>query len=146
MSMHIIAEIITVWGKINVDFEDVNTVMRGSGVAIMGNATADGEDRARKAISNAMSSPLLEDNDVRGAQHILLNITSGKSEVTMSEIGEITDYVQEEAGYGTNLIWGCGHDASLGEKIGVTLIATGFKTAHVKSCSYRRKWIFCWLR
>jgi len=126
-----IAEIITVWGKINVDFEDVNTVMRGSGVAIMGNAVADGEDRARKAISSAMSSPLLEDNDIRGAQHILLNITSGKSEVTMSEIGEITDYVQEEAGYGTNLIWGCGHDTSLGEKIGVTLIATGFKTAHV---------------
>ncbi len=126
-----IAEIITVWGSINVDFEDVNTVMRGSGVAIMGNAIAEGEDRARKAISLAMTSPLLEDNDIRGAQHILLNITSGKSEVTMTEIGEITEYVQEEAGYGTNLIWGSGHDASLGEKISVTLIATGFKTNHV---------------
>ena len=88
-----IAEIITVWGKINVDFEDVNTVMRGSGVAIMGNAVAEGEERARKAISQAMNSPLLEDNDIRGAQHILLNITSGKNEVTMSEIGEITEYV-----------------------------------------------------
>jgi len=126
-----IAEIITVWGKINVDFEDVNTVMRGSGVAIMGNAVAEGEERARKAISSAMNSPLLEDNDIRGAQHILLNITSGKSEVTMSEIGEITEYVQEEAGYGTNLIWGCGHDPALGEKISVTLIATGFKTSHI---------------
>lgn len=126
-----IAEIITVWGKINVDFEDVNTVMRGSGVAIMGNAVAEGEERARKAISQAMNSPLLEDNDIRGAQHILLNITSGKNEVTMSEIGEITEYVQEEAGYGTNLIWGSGHDETLGEKISVTLIATGFKTNHV---------------
>lgn len=126
-----IAEIITVWGKINVDFEDVNTVMRGSGVAIMGNAVAEGDERARKAISSAMNSPLLEDNDIRGAQHILLNITSGKSEITMSEIGEITEYVQEEAGYGTNLIWGCGHDPALGEKISVTLIATGFKTSHV---------------
>lgn len=126
-----IAEIITVWGKINVDFEDVNTVMRGSGVAIMGNAVAEGDERARKAISSAMNSPLLEDNDIRGAQHILLNITSGKSEITMSEIGEITEYVQEEAGYGTNLIWGCGHDVSLGEKISVTLIATGFKTSHI---------------
>ncbi len=126
-----IAEIITVWGNINVDFEDVNTVMRGSGVAIMGNAVAEGDNRARKAISEAMNSPLLEDNDIRGAQHILLNITSGKSEVTMTEIGEITEYVQEEAGYGTNLIWGSGHDPSLGEKISVTLIATGFKTNHV---------------
>jgi len=126
-----IAEIITVWGSINVDFEDVNTVMRGSGVAIMGNATAEGEDRARRAINDAMASPLLEDNDIRGAQHILLNITSGKKEITMSEIGEITSFVQEEAGYGTNLIWGSGHDASLDEKISVTLIATGFSSAHV---------------
>ncbi len=126
-----IAEIITVWGNINVDFEDVNTVMRGSGVAIMGNSDAEGDDRARIAIAQAMSSPLLEDNDIRGAQHILLNITSGKKEITMSEIGEITEYVQEEAGYGTNLIWGSCHDPSLGEKVSVTLIATGFKTNHV---------------
>ena len=126
-----IAEIITVWGNINVDFEDVNTVMRGSGVAIMGNSLAEGEGRARKAISDAMNSPLLEDNDIRGAQHILLNITSGKNEVTMSEIGEITEYVQEEAGYGTNLIWGSCHDPNIGEQLSVTLIATGFKTNHV---------------
>ena len=126
-----IAEIITIWGNINVDFEDVNTVMRGSGVAIMGNAVAEGEERARRAISEAMNSPLLEDNDIRGAQHILLNITSGTREVTMSEIGEITEYVQEEAGYGTNLIWGSCHDPGLGEKVSVTLIATGFKTSHV---------------
>jgi len=122
-----IAEIITIPGYINVDFEDVNTVMRGSGVAIMGSAMAEGNDRAKKAINLALSSPLLEDNDIRGAQHILLNITSGTKEVTMDEIGEITEHVQEEAGYGTDLIWGNCHDASLGDKIMITLIATGFR-------------------
>lgn len=121
-----IAEIITVPGYINVDFEDVNTVMRNSGVSIMGSAFAEGEDRAASAISLALSSPLLEDNDIRGAQHILLNITSGTKEVTMEEIGEITEHIQEEAGYGTDLIWGNCHDASMGDKIMVTLIATGF--------------------
>lgn len=128
-----IAEIITVPGIINVDFEDVNTVMRNSGVAIMGNAYADGEDRARKAIHNALNSPLLEDNDIRGAQHILLNITSGAREITMAEIREITDYVQEEAGYGTDLIWGNCKDESLGDNILVTLIATGFQEGSSKS-------------
>ena len=77
-----IAEIITVAGSINVDFEDVNTVMKDSGVAIMGHATAEGEDRAHKSISAALNSPLLEDNDIRGAKHILLNISSGTKEVT----------------------------------------------------------------
>lgn len=122
-----IAEIITVPGYINVDFEDVNTVMKNSGVAIMGTGVAEGDDRARRAIHEALNSPLLEDNDIRGAQHILLNITSGSLEVTMDEIGEITDYVQEEAGYGTDLIWGNCNDDSLGEKIIITLIATGFE-------------------
>ncbi|MCB0656332.1 MAG: cell division protein FtsZ [Saprospiraceae bacterium] len=122
-----IAEIITVPGYVNVDFEDVNTVMRESGVAIMGTAVAEGEDRARKAVDGALNSPLLEDNDIRGAKHILLNITSGNSEVTMDEIFEITEYVQEEAGYGTDLIWGHCHDETLGDKISVTIIATGFE-------------------
>ena len=122
-----IAEIITIPGYVNVDFEDVNTVMKDSGVSIMGNATADGDDRARKAIHGALNSPLLEDNDIRGAQHILLNITSGTKEVTMDEISEITDYVQEEAGYGTDLIWGNCTDPDLGDKISITLIATGFE-------------------
>ena len=122
-----IAEIITIPGYVNVDFEDVNTVMKDSGVSIMGNATADGDDRARKAIYGALNSPLLEDNDIRGAQHILLNITSGTKEVTMDEISEITDYVQEEAGYGTDLIWGNCTDPDLGDKISITLIATGFE-------------------
>lgn len=127
-----IAEIITVTGIINVDFEDVNTVMRNSGVAIMGTAIAEGDDRARKAINAALSSPLLEDNDIRGAQHILLNISSGTHEITMDEITEITEHVQEEAGYGTDLIWGNCYDESLGEKIMITLIATGFKEGSSK--------------
>lgn len=122
-----IAEIITVPGYVNVDFEDVNTVMRESGVAIMGTAVADGDDRARTAVDQALHSPLLEDNDIRGAKHILLNITSGTREVTMDEIFEITEFVQEEAGYGTDLIWGNCYDESLGEKICVTVIATGFE-------------------
>ncbi len=121
-----IAEIITVPGYINVDFEDVNTVMRGSGVAIMGTSSMEGENRARRAVEAALNSPLLEDNEIRGAQHILLNITSGTKEVTMDEVFEITEYVQEEAGYGTDLIWGNCYDESLGDKISVTVIATGF--------------------
>ena len=122
-----IAEIITVPGYVNVDFEDVNTVMRDSGVAIMGTAVAEGDSRAKKAIDEALNSPLLEDNNIRGAQNILLNITSGAKEVTMDEIFEITEWVQEEAGYGTNLIWGNCYEEALGEKLSVTVIATGFE-------------------
>lgn len=121
-----IAEIITIPGYINVDFEDVNTVMRESGITVMGSASAEGENRAKKAVEAALNSPLLEDNDIRGAKHILLNITSGSKEVTMDEIGEITQYIQGEAGYGTDLIWGNCIDESLGEKVSVTVIATGF--------------------
>lgn len=121
-----IAEIITVPGYVNVDFEDVNTVMRESGVAIMGTAIAAGEDRAKRAVDEALNSPLLEDDDIRGAKHILLNITSGSTEVTMDEIFEITEFVQAEAGYGTDLIWGNCYDEELGDKLCVTVIATGF--------------------
>ncbi len=128
-----IAEIITMPGYVNVDFEDVNTVMRDSGVAIMGTASFEGENRARRAVQSALNSPLLEDNDIRGAQHILLNITSGRVEVTMDEIFEITEYVQAEAGYGTDLIWGNCVDESLGEKLSVTIIATGFEQNMSKS-------------
>lgn len=124
-----IAEIITVPGYINVDFADVNTVMRDSGVAIMGVGIAEGSDRARQAIDLAMSSPLLEDNNIQGAQHILLNISSGTREVTMDEIMMITDYVQGEAGEGTDVIWGNCYNEALGDKLSVTLIATGF-TSH----------------
>lgn len=127
-----IAEIITVSGYINVDFEDVNTVMRNSGVAIMGTAVADGEDRAKKAVDLALTSPLLEENNIYGAKHILLNITSGTREVTMSEITQITDFVKTEAGVDSNLIWGNCFDESLGDKIAVTIIATGFDHSQTK--------------
>jgi cell division protein FtsZ len=122
-----IAEIITVPGYVNVDFEDVNTVMRASGVAIMGTALAEGDNRAKRAVDEALNSPLLEDNNIRGAKHILLNISSGKKEVTMDEIFEITEFVQEEAGHGTDLIWGNCYDERLGDKLSVTIIATGFE-------------------
>lgn len=123
-----IAEIITVPGYINVDFADVNTVMRDSGVAIMGVGRAAGPDRARQAIDAALNSPLLEDNNIQGARHILLNITSGTHEVTMDEIMEITEFVEAEAGHGTDVIWGNCYDESLGDKLSVTLIATGFQS------------------
>ena len=127
-----IAEIITVPGYVNVDFEDVNTVMRESGVAIMGTSKAEGEDRAKRAVDEALNSPLLEDSNIKGAQHILLNITSGTKEVTMDEIFEITEFVQEEAGFGTNLIWGNCFDEALGDSISVTIIATGFESKKTK--------------
>ena len=122
-----IAEIITVHGYINVDFADVQTVMHNSGVAIMGSATASGENRAQQAISDALISPLLNNNDINGAKSVLLNITSGSSEITMDEISEITDYVVSAATRDTTLIWGMGNDESLGDQISVTIIATGFK-------------------
>ncbi|NQY67998.1 MAG: cell division protein FtsZ [Flavobacteriales bacterium] len=121
-----IAEIITVTGSINVDFEDVRTVMTNSGAAIMGSAQASGENRSIKAVEQALSSPLLNDNLIKGAQYVLLNITYGDTEVLMDEITEITDYIQEEAGLTADVIWGHGRDEELGDSLSVTLIATGF--------------------
>ena len=121
-----IAEIITIPGNINVDFADVRTVMSNSGVAIMGSGSAEGEGRAQNAVTEALSSPLLNDNNIRGAQNILLNITSGKEEILMDEITEITDLIVEESGGTAEVIWGLGKDESLGSKINVTLVATGF--------------------
>jgi cell division protein FtsZ len=126
-----IAEVISVTGSINVDFNDVKTAMKDSGHAIMGSATAEGEDRAITAVQNALSSPLLNDNDIHGAQYVLLNITYGDKEVLMDEISEITDYIQEEAGATADVIWGHGYDATLGDKIGITLIATGFNSTPI---------------
>lgn len=123
-----IAEIITVPGYINVDFEDVKKVLTNSGVAIMGSAHAEGENRAIKAVELALTSPLLNDNHIIGAKDILLNITSGSNEVTMNEVAQITNYIQEEAGMNAEMIWGNGTDESLGDKISVTIIATGFKS------------------
>ncbi len=127
-----IAEIITVGGLVNVDFADVHTVMKDSGVAIMGTAKAKGENRAKEAVDKALNSPLLEDNNIRGAQHILVNIASGSTEVTMDEISEITEFVQEEAGFGTDLIWGNCFDDNLDDEISVTVIATGFERNNVE--------------
>jgi cell division protein FtsZ len=121
-----IAEIITVPGYINVDFEDVKTVMKDSGVAIMGTGIAEGEDRAHKAIEEALASPLLNDSNIKGASNILLYITSGKEEITMDEVSEITDFIQEEAGHSAEIIWGNSSEDSLGEKVCITVIATGF--------------------
>jgi cell division protein FtsZ len=121
-----IAEVISVTGAINVDFNDVNTVMRNSGHAIMGSAIAEGDDRAVVAVKNALTSPLLYDNDINGARYVLLNITYGDREVMMDEITDITDYIQEAAGSTADVIWGHGHDASLGDQLSLTIIATGF--------------------
>ncbi len=124
-----IAEIITVTGYINVDFEDVKTVMKDSGKAIMGSGMASGENRALEAVQEAMSSPLLDDANIRGASNILLYISSGSEEITLDEVMEITDYIQHEAGSSADIIWGNGTDETLGDKISITLIATGFDSS-----------------
>ncbi|MCZ4408011.1 cell division protein FtsZ [Cryomorphaceae bacterium 1068] len=123
-----IAEIISVTGAINVDMNDVNTVMKDSGVAIMGQGTAREENRALKAAKEALESPLLNDNNIEGAKYILLNITYGENEIMMDEISDITDYIQQAAGSTADVIWGHGNDDSLAEdEVSVTIIATGFK-------------------
>ena len=123
-----IAEVITLTGDINVDMNDVKTVMRDSGAAIMGAGAASGDGRAMTAVAEALESPLLNDSDITGANFVLLNITYGTDEVLMDEISEITDYIQDQAGATAEVIWGYGHDESLGDKICVTVIATGFET------------------
>jgi len=123
-----IAEIITVPGYINVDFKDVRTVMKESGVSIMGSFACDGENRALNAVEGALASPLLKDNEIEGARYILLNISSGLREVTMDEVTIITDYIQDKAGLSADLIWGNCIDENLEDKLSVTIIATGFQT------------------
>lgn len=124
-----ITDVINSTGQINVDFADVCTVMKSGGVAILGNATAEGENRAEKAIKEALSSPLLNDNDIRGAKWILININSSKEEheFTMEEVDIIQNYLLEQAGDDTDVILGLGYDNTLGAKLGITLIATGFE-------------------
>ncbi|AMR31862.1 cell division protein FtsZ [Mucilaginibacter sp. PAMC 26640] len=134
-----IAEIITLPGYINVDFKDVRTVMKDSGVSIMGSCTAGGENRALKAVEGALASPLLKDNEIEGARYILLNITSGENEVTMDEVTIITDYIQEEAGLAADLIWGNCKDDALGESLSVTIIATGFQTKDEREKEHSNK-------
>jgi cell division protein FtsZ len=123
-----IAEIITQPGYINVDFEDVKTVMKSSGVALMGSAMAEGEDRTLVAVKAALASPLLNDNQIVGAKNILLNISSGTEEILMEEFEQISAYIQNESGLSAELILGTSFDESLGNKISVTLIATGFES------------------
>ena len=127
-----IAEIITVTGYINVDFEDVKTVLKDSGVAIMGSGLANGENRAIHSIEMALNSPLLNDNNIEGANNLLLYIASGKDEITMDEVSEITDYIQEKTKNSAEVIWGNGIDESLEDNISVTIIATGFDEEHKK--------------
>ncbi|KAA3437553.1 cell division protein FtsZ [Rufibacter hautae] len=122
-----IAEIITVTSEVNVDFEDVKTVMKDSGAAVMGSAITEGENRALRAAEESLSSPLLNNTDIHGAQKILLSIMSGdQAELEMDELTEITDYIQEKAGDDSEVIFGHGIDSSLGASIRVTVIATGF--------------------
>lgn len=121
-----IAEVITHHYTQNIDLRDAKTVLSNSGTAIMGASTAFGENRAKKAIGKALDSPLLNDNKITGAKNVLLLIVSGSQEITIDEIGEINDHIQAEAGHVANIIMGVGEDASLGEAISVTIIATGF--------------------
>ncbi|HET9055811.1 MAG TPA: cell division protein FtsZ [Chitinophagaceae bacterium] len=123
-----ITDVINSTGQINVDFADVCTVMKSGGVAILGNAAASGENRAQVAIEQALNSPLLNDNDIKGAKWILININSaeGEHEFTMDEVEVIQNYLLSQAGGDTDVILGLGYDNTLGENIGITLIATGF--------------------
>lgn len=133
-----IAEIITNTMHISTDFADIQTVMKDSGVAIMGSAAAEGDNRAIRAAEAALDSPLLNDNVIVGANYILLNITSGNAEVTMDEVGEINDFIQAQAGQTADIIMGIGRDETLGDKISVTVIATGFHTGQKKMVEERK--------
>ncbi|MGJ8592067.1 MAG: cell division protein FtsZ [Aquaticitalea sp.] len=121
-----IAEVITHHYTQNIDLRDAKTVLSNSGTAIMGSATAAGKSRAQEAIMSALDSPLLNDNKITGAKNVLLLIVSGTQEITIDEIGEINDHIQNEAGHGANIIMGVGEDETLQESISVTIIATGF--------------------
>ena len=122
-----IAEIITLAGYVNVDFQDVRTVMLNAGAAVMGSAETTGENRALKAAEGALASPLLDNRDIMGAKRILLSIISGvEAELQMDELTEITEYIQAQAGEEAEMIFGHGVDPDLGDRIRVTVIATGF--------------------
>lgn len=134
-----IAEMITVSGYINVDFADVQTVMTNSGVALMGSGIAEGENRALLATQMALSSPLLNNNDITGAKSVLLNITYGTDEISMDEVGQITDYISSSLSRDALVIWGAGMDESLGNQVNVTIIATGFNANSIPELNNFRK-------
>ena len=121
-----IAEVITNHLTMNIDLKDAKTVLSDSGTAIMGSYVASGADRARIAIQSALDSPLLNDNKITGAKNVLLLITFGSDEITIDEISEINEYIQNEAGHNANIIMGIGEDEKLDDAISVTVIATGF--------------------
>lgn len=131
-----ISEVISETGLINVDFNDVNTVLRNSGRALMGSAMAEGEHRALEAVKAAMNSPLLNDHDICGAKYVLLNITYGTKEVMMEEIMAITDFIQDAAGEDAEVIWGHGFDVELNEQLSITLVATGFSSVDTNSVQW----------
>lgn len=137
-----IAEVITHHYKQNIDLRDARTVLKNSGTAVMGSSTSDGENRAKEAAVRALDSPLLNDNKITGAKNVLLLIVSGKIEITIDEIGIISDYIQTEAGNNANIIMGIGEDENLEEHISVTIVATGFPTEVQRSISHEEKKIF----
>ena len=136
-----ITDVINSTGQINVDFADVCTVMQNGGVAILGSAAASGEDRAYHAITEALNSPLLNDNDISGAKWILININSseGDHEFTMDEVEIIQNHLLSQAGENTDIILGLGYDNGLGADIGITIIATGFEWIPLLKQITRRK-------
>ena len=127
-----IAEIITKPGHVNFDFADVKTVMLDSGAALMGVGYAEGEDRAVKAAKAALDCPLLNNNDIRGSKNMLVSITSSTEKMlTTEEMADINSYMQGQAGDGADLIWGNSYSDDLGDKVSVTVIATGFKAKEI---------------
>ncbi|MBT3423612.1 MAG: cell division protein FtsZ [Bacteroidetes bacterium] len=126
-----IAEIITIPGEMNVDFEDVKNIMKKSGTAIMGNGVAEGEDRAEKAIQQALDSPLLKDKDIKGAKHILLNMTYGSEEVKIDVLTKITSYIRTEVGSDVDMKFGHCFNANMGEELSITIIATSLEGEQV---------------
>ena len=135
-----IAEIITLPGTVNVDFEDVKTVVKGAGDAVMGSAEGSGEQRALEAVEAAIHSPLINNEHMQEADKILISITSGKEPpVSLQEVNDITGYVQSKIGEGSELIFGNGCDESLGDRIRVTLIATGFDRSSEPAAPNKRR-------
>jgi len=126
------AEVITGYFDVNIDFRDAKSVLQNSGTALMSNGIASGENKAEEAVKKALDSPLLNDNKITGARNVLLLIRSGSEEVTMDEIGVIMDHIQKEAGNTADIIFGVGTDEELGDAVSVLVIATGFAKDHQK--------------
>ena len=133
------AEVITGYFDVNIDFRDAKSVLENSGTALMSNGVASGENKAEEAVKKALDSPLLNDNKITGARNVLLLIRSGSEEVTMDEIGVIMDHIQQEAGHTADIIFGVGTDEELGDAVSVLVIATGFSKDHQKNSGVTEK-------